>query len=334
MFLNRNILSPYHLFFGSLLGLVFSMQSLVHSEGVFSFFVQNWLFYPELFSESRYELSPLYRNTLYFVDFLDKQNYYVVATILILLSFFFITDLYRDCKDRYPNKASTLVLMSMPFIYLLWRPQSGVILLLPVISLSLGLGHYLYRSLFAGCLSVLHPLGWIFLPQGLLKANFSQIGLSLFSFLLIPSIAFFMTKNFLFEEVKAIYCINNIAGSFFLCAFSYYFLSDQERISFRQKFSNLCYYLCLFSFCFFPEANYPVLCLVLILCIPSMTSENLYLAVIGLFSGLLLSLQILELGNHKVFLAYGLGGLACLQMALHIYKNIPEKTYFKKSSIL
>lgn len=333
LFLNKNIFSPYHLFFGSFLGLVFSMQSLIHSDGVFSFFVQNWLFYPEVFSDSRYELSSVYRNILYFADFLDKQNYYLVAVISLILSFFFITDLYRDCKDRYPNKTSTLILMSMPFVYLVWRPQSGVVLLLPFLSLSLGIGHYLYRSLLAGLLSVLHPLGWIFLPQGLLQANLSQMLLSLFSFLLVPCIFFFLTKDFLLNEIKALYCVNNVAGSFLLCAFSYYFLSDQKSLSFRQKFANLSFYLCLFSFSFSPESLYPILCLVLILCIPSMTSENLYFSVIALFAGLMLSLPLLNLGEFKQYLVLGLGALACLQASLHIYKNIPEKTYFKKSSI-
>lgn len=333
LFLNRNIMSPYHLFFGSLLGLIFSMQSLIHSEGVFSFFVQNWLFYPELFSESRFELSGIYRNILYFADILDQKNYYVVASVSILISFFFITDLYRDCKDRYPNKASTLALMSMPMIYLVWRPQSGVIILLPFLSLSLGIGHYLYRSIFAGLLSVLHPVGWIFLPQGLLKANLSQIGLSLFSFLLLPAIAFFLTNTFLLNVIKAIYCINNIAASFLLCAFSYYFLSEQDRISFRQKFANLCFYICLFSFWFIPESAFPILSLVLILCLPSMTSENLYLGLLGLFTGLTLSLSIVDFGPYKGFLPIGLAIIACIQASLHIYKNIPEKSYFKKSSI-
>ena len=71
----------------------------------------------------------------------------------------------------------------------------------------------------------------------------------------------------------------------------------------------------------------------LILCIPSMTSENLYFSVIALFAGLMLSLPLLNLGEFKQYLVLGLGALACLQASLHIYKNIPEKTYFKKSSI-
>ena len=134
---NRNEHSPYHLFFGSFLGMIFSMQSIIKSEEAFSHFIQKSLFYADFLDPNRFETSKLFQSSLYFADILDKFPFYAVAGIIIILSFFFITDLYRDCKERSPNKVSTLVLMGPPMIYSFWYPQNGGILLLPFFSLAL-----------------------------------------------------------------------------------------------------------------------------------------------------------------------------------------------------
>lgn len=190
LFQNRSLLSPMHIFFSLVLGLLFTMDTLIIYEAAYSGFFKDYLFYPayteSVFYQTQWKsiIEPLQR--------LDSVSFYSFAFPLLFLSSILLGDLYRFRREKDPNKSIGMCFFNPFFLLFVWNAQSPVLVLLPLFCLYFSSTHYLWKALFSGLILCLHPVGLFLNTAMLLEKGASKNTLGfLISFL--PIIILFLS---------------------------------------------------------------------------------------------------------------------------------------------
>lgn len=195
IFYNRSLASPYHLFFGGFLGLLFSMDTISDKTEIFSGAIENNLFHGKLFFEAAREskLEPI----LSFLTDLNDFSYYGIAALILFISYIFIGDMTRNTNQQDPNNGALCVCLSPFIMHGIWNQQSPMIILLFFIAIHLGLKHYLWKALVSGIITILHPMGLFFIVAGLWEKDKIKAGFSFLSSIILPAIYFVYLKDFI-----------------------------------------------------------------------------------------------------------------------------------------
>lgn len=310
IYYNRSWCSPYHLFFGGFLSLLFSMDTITVVENQFSIALSEGFLHFGLFFEIGLEKQ--LSSVQSFLSDLDAYSYYAIASLSLFLSYIFIGDMNRNTNQQDANNAAILALISPVFLYLIWNKSHWIILLLLPMALFLGSKHELWKSLFAGLLAVLHPLGILILFANLWEKDTTRRVLGLFVSLILPSMYFLYMKDYIVIAEIQPHFQNYIISGLIGCVLSFFLPLRREFTNNRIMPTSL-FLMSLILVSLSPESYLEQAALIMILSFGALSFEIMILASLAI-TGLLFLF-----GTNYEFI---------------VFKNLTIPGYFLTISIL
>lgn len=323
---NRDEISPYHVFFGSFLGLVFSRQSLSEHTALWSDFFAKDIFVSRWMGESNWTKSKLYAPFAELGHWLDPIHFYWLAALLLILCYFFIGDLLRQNHERNPNSFSMLLLSSPLAIYSFWYPKDPQIFYLAAFALVLFIGNPIWRSLVASLLLIVHPVGAFFVLHPLHTSTRLPVLQSLVSFLPLPLIALLLLPAQGLESWPPEFLVYFILAPVFALT-QYALLYHNERLELAERMAaSLLAISCLILGLMPQSQNFALAQFILVL-IPVYLRVQRALAftTIALCFLLLQSFSLLQ--DLQVLLGYALVVVGMLTMGVFLFRHKAPKTY-------